>query len=212
VYSPAVREGIDAIFFDIGGVCLTNGWGAAARGAAARHFGLDAQRGDFEARHAEVVEAFERGVVSLDEYLDRAVFYRSRPFDRDAFVRFMYAQSQPDESVLGLVRELASMKTYRLAAINNESRELNRYRIDTFGLAAVFQAFFSSCYVGVSKPDPRIYAIALDVMQADPGASLFVDDREENVAAARAAGIRSIHMTDSGRLPHQLREAGVDLR
>jgi putative hydrolase of the HAD superfamily len=205
-------ERIDAIFFDIGGVCLTNGWGAAARAAAARHFALDADRGEFEARHAAAVAAFECGALPLDEYLDRVVFYRSRPFDRDAFVRFMYAQSRPHESVLGLVRSLASTRTYRLAAINNESRELNRYRIDTFGLAAVFQAFFSSCYVGVSKPDPRIYAIALDVMQASPAASLFVDDREENVAAARAAGVRSIHMTDAGRLPHELREAGIDLR
>jgi len=203
---------IDAIFFDIGGVCLTNGWGAAARAAAVGHFGLDADRAEFEARHAAAVEAFERGALPLDEYLDRVVFYRSRPFDRDAFVRFMYAQSQPHESVLGLVRNLASARAYRLAAINNESRELNRYRIDTFGLAAVFQAFFSSCYVGVSKPDPRIYAIALDVMQANPAASLFVDDREENVAAARAAGVRSIHLTDSGRLPQELREAGIDLR
>ena len=205
-------ERIDAVFFDIGGVCLTNGWGADARAAAARHFGLEADRGEVEARHAEVVEAFERGEVSLDEYLDRVVFYRSRPFERDAFVRFMYAQSRPDESVLGLVRTLASTQTYRLAAINNESRELNRYRIDTFGLAAIFRAFFSSCYVGVSKPDARIYAIALDVMQADPAASLFVDDRDENVAAARAVGMRTIHMTDAGRLPHELREAGIDLR
>jgi putative hydrolase of the HAD superfamily len=123
----------------------------------------------------------------------------------------MYAQSQPDESVLGLVRKLAAARTHRLATLNNESRELNRYRIDTFGLDTMFQAFFSSCYLGVGKPNARIFAIALDVMQADPAESLFVDDRETNVAAARALGMRAIHMTDPGRLPQALREAGVDL-
>jgi putative hydrolase of the HAD superfamily len=200
---------IDTIFFNVGGVCLTNGWGGAARAAAASHFGLDA--GELEARHAEVVDGFERGEVSLDEYLDRIVFYRPRPFGRDAFIGFMHAQSRPHESVLILVRTLAAAKRYRLATINNESRELNRYRIHTFGLNEIFQAFFSSCYLGVSKPDARIYAIALDVMQADPPASLFVDDREENVAAARAAGMRTIHVTDPAGLPQALGEAGIDV-
>lgn len=204
-------ERIDTLFFDIGGVCLTNGWGADARADAARHFGLDEDAGEFEARHAEVVEGFERGERSLDEYLDRVVFYRTRPFGRDAFIRFMYAQSQPNDPVLSLVRNLAAARVCRLATINNESRELNRYRIDTFGLDAIFQAFFSSCYLGVTKPDGRIFTIALDVMQAAPAGSAFVDDREANVAAARAVGMRAIHMTESSRLPHELREAGIVL-
>jgi putative hydrolase of the HAD superfamily len=202
---------IDTIFFDVGGVCLTNGWGAGARAAAVAHFGIDTDAGEFEARHDEVVESFERGERSLDAYLDRVVFYRSRPFRRDAFIDFMYAQSRPHESVLTLARNLAAAATYRLATINNESRELNRYRIKTFGLDGIFQAFFSSCYVGVIKPDPRIYAIALDVMQVDPAASLFVDDREENVTAARTAGMRTIHSTDPAGLGRALREAGIDV-
>lgn len=45
---------------------------------------------------------------------------------------------------------------------------------NTFGLGTLFSAFFSSCYLGVRKPDPRIYQIALDVMQADPAASVSV--------------------------------------
>jgi putative hydrolase of the HAD superfamily len=201
---------IETAFFDIGGVCLTNGWDAEARTAAKRKFGLADEAGDIEARHAAVVDAFERGELSLDEYLDRVVFYRSRPFGRDAFIEFMYAQSRPNDPVLALVRNLAAAGVCRLATINNESRALNRYRIETFGLAGIFEAFFSSCYLGVSKPDPRIYAIALDVMQTDPAKSVFVDDRQANVAAAGAAGMRTIHMTDSGRLPRALLEAGVD--
>ncbi len=100
---------------------------------------------------------------------------------------------------------------YRLATINNESRELNRYRIDTFGLGKMFSAFFSSCYLGVRKPDARIYEIALDVMQAEPAASLFVDDREENVAGARAVGLRALHAPEPGRLVEYLRDAGVTI-
>ena len=202
---------INTIFFDVGGVCLTNGWDSRARAAARSHFGIEPDAGELEARHAQVVDAFERGTLSLDEYLDRVVFYRSRTFEPAAFMRFMYAQSRPHESVLSLARSLAGARTCRLATINNESRELNRHRIDTFGLEKIFQAFFSSCYLGVAKPDPRIYAIALDVMQADPQASLFVDDRQENVTAARAAGMQTIHLKVPGELSQALRAAGVDV-
>jgi len=85
-----------------------------------------------------------------------------------------------------------------MATINNESRELNRYRIDTFGLSTMVSAFFSSC-------------IVLDVMRADRAASLFVDDREENVAGARAVGLHALHAPEPGRLVECLHGAGVNI-
>lgn len=197
------------IFFDLGGVCLTNGWDTGARRSAAAHFSLDFK--EMEERHQTLEDAFERGERSLDTYLDRVIFHRRRAFSRDAVVEFMLAQSQPHASVLGLIRRLASARSYRLATINNESRELNRHRIDTFRLHEIFGAFFSSCYVGVRKPEARIYEIALDVMQADPATSVFVDDREENVEGARTLGMRTLHVTDVRNLATQLLCAGIEV-
>jgi putative hydrolase of the HAD superfamily len=113
--------------------------------------------------------------------------------------------------VLGLLRNMASAGAYTVATINNESREMNRYRIQTFALRGIFTAFFTSCYVGVPKPAPRIYEIALDVMHVDPAASLFVDDRAENVESARALGIQTVQVTDPRMLSAQLLDAGVQL-
>ncbi|MBP7778848.1 MAG: HAD family phosphatase [Acidobacteria bacterium] len=200
---------IDILFFDVGGVCLTNGWDADARRAASRHFSLDFE--DVEARHHTLAEAFERGDCGLEAYLAEVVFHRARPFTREAVIAFMQAQSRPHPSSLSLIRRLASENLYRLAAINNESRELNRYRIDAFGLGTIFSAFFSSCYLGVLKPDPRIYQLALEVMHAAPSRCLFIDDREENVAGAQAVGMRAIHVSGPGRLAAALRAAGTTL-
>ena len=136
---------IITIFFDVGGVCLTNGWDTGARRSAARHFSLDPE--ELERRHQARADALERGQLSLDAYLDDVIFRRRRSFSRDAFTSFMQAQSQPHPSVLSLIRHLASGGSYKLATINNESRELNRYRIDTFRLRDIFSAFFSSCYL-----------------------------------------------------------------
>lgn len=201
--------GLNTLFFDIGGVCLTNGWDSNARLAAASHFALDVD--ETEHRHHTLADGFERGELSLDSYLDHVVFFRPRTFSRDAFVAFMQSRSQPHSASLSVIGRLASGGRYTLATINNESRELNRYRIETFGLAQMFSAFFSSCYLGVRKPDARIYEIALDVMQADRKAALFVDDREENVAGAQAVGLRALHAPEPRRLAEYLQEAGVTI-
>lgn len=200
---------VGMIFWDVGGVCLTNGWDTRARRSAAAHFSLDFEQ--MEERHQALEDAFERGERSLDTYLDQVIFHRRRAFARTVFIEFMQEQSRPHASVLSLARRLASAGSYRLATINNESRELNRHRIDTFRLHEIFGAFFSSCYVGVRKPDARIYEIALDVMHADPATSVFVDDREENVEGARTLGMRTIHVTDVRNLATQLLCAGVEV-
>lgn len=200
---------LDTLFFDIGGVCLTNGWDTDARLAAAAHFVLDVE--ETEDRHQARADGFERGQLSLDAYLDHVVFHRDRTFSRDAFIAFMRSRSEPHSASLSVIGRLASDRLYRLATINNESREVNRYRIETFGLGQIFSEFFSSCYLGVRKPDARIYKIALEVMQADREASLFVDDREENVAGAEAVGLRALHAPEPGRLVEYLRDAGVEI-
>ena len=141
---------LDTLFFNVGGVCLTNGWDTDARLAAASHFVLDVE--ETEDRHQALAEGFECGELSLDAYLDHVVFHRERTFSRDAFIAFMRSRSQPHSASLSVIARLASDGRYRLATINNESREMNRYRIDTFGLGQIFSAFFSSCYLGVRKP------------------------------------------------------------
>lgn len=55
-----------------------------------------------------------------------------------------------------------------------------------------FDAVIVSCEVGCSKPDPAIYALTLSRLGAEPAGTLFVDDREENVSAARALGMQAL--------------------
>ena len=74
---------ITTLFWDVGGVLLTNGWDRAARRRAAEQFHLDWE--EFEDRHDLVVTDFEKGRLTLDEYLQRTVFYRSRSFSQDDF-------------------------------------------------------------------------------------------------------------------------------
>lgn len=178
---------VSVVFFDVGGVLGTNGWDRAARGGACARFDLDPV--EFEDRHEFVADAFETGQLDLGEYLRRTVFYRDRPFTPDAFVEQMKAQSQPFPDMLAVVADLAAAGRCVLATLNNESRELNEFRIDRFGLRRWFHLFLSSCYVGERKPDERLFRLALDVTQTPASRALFVDDRELNRECARGLGL-----------------------
>ncbi len=195
------------LFFDIGGVLGTNGWSTAQRAAAIERFGLDAA--EFEQQHRDAVGTFEQGRMTLDEYLDATVFYQRRDFGRKAFIDFMLAESRPDEATVALARRLAATGRYRLMTLNNESLELNLHRIARFGLCDIFEAFFTSCWIGVAKPSRRIYEVALGISQAPPSRAVFIDDRSPNLMPAQALGMQTVHFTTGDGLVGQLAALGV---
>jgi putative hydrolase of the HAD superfamily len=198
----------DAILFDVGGVLLTNGWDHGERAAAVAHFGLD--KAALEARHAEVMDAWERGEINLNQYLDAAVFYEPRTFSRSEFFSFMLAQSQKlPHGALHILAELAASKACLVGALNNEARETNDFRFAHFGLRRYFKVAFSSCYVGLRKPEPAIYLRALDILGCLPERVLFIDDRQENVDGGSAAGMKAIQFTGADALRAALEELGV---
>ncbi len=199
--------GVSAIFCDVGGVVLTNGWDGPARTRAMEAFQLD--RNEFERRHHTVVTDLEEGRLGLEEYLRRTVFYERRRFTREQFRDFMFAQSRPYEDALAIIAALARTKQLLIATLNNESAELNRYRIERYRLRDYFDVFFSSCYVRARKPDERIYRFALDITQRDGSECLFVDDRPENIDGAKRAGISAILYRGAGQLKEELRRRGL---
>ena len=199
------RPPIHALFWDIGGVLLSNGWDRDQRRVVVTQFGLD--QGDFQERHKLIVPELEMGRLTLDDYLDQTVFMHPQPFDKPAFVAAMEAQSVPNEEALALLRSLTG--GHRMYALNNESRELNAYRRRAFGLDDALLAFFTSCYLGLSKPGPAIYRLALDLAGVPPTQALMIDDRLQNVEAARSVGMQAIHFQDAGQLKGELERLGV---
>jgi putative hydrolase of the HAD superfamily len=200
--------GIRHIFFDIGGVLGTNGWDREQRERAVERFNLDAH--DFQCRHEEIVGAWEEGRISIDEYLDIAIFHEPRAFSRDEFVEFMRSQSVPDTKTVDLARELTRQPGYTLMTLNNESDELNRYRIGKFRISEIFEAFLSSCWLGARKPTQKFYERGMGIAQADPGTSLFIDDRPQNLAPAKKLGMQVILFTSAAQLRSDL-ERVLDL-
>lgn len=198
---------IRALFWDVGGVLLTNAWDHEERDLAVEKFLLS--KTEFEERHKELVPKFEEGRLTLDDYLDRVVFCQARSFSREEFKQFMFSSSKPKAQTLELARVLSGK--YFMATINNESRELNEYRIRSFGLADSFDVFVSSCYVGLRKPDERIYKLAVDLTQHTPQECCFIDDRPANIDTAIKVGFATVLMKDPQQLRRDLQALGVEV-
>jgi putative hydrolase of the HAD superfamily len=199
---------ISAVFCDVGGVLLTNGLDHGERTRLVEKFGLDAR--DFEDRHQMLSAGMDAGQLDFDQYLDRTIFYRPRPFRKQEVRDFIYAQSEALPDSLAIIERLAQADNVLLATLNNESRELNLHRIEKFGLRRYFSVFFSSCYLGVSKPHPQIYQLALDLSQRQPEECVFIDDRSLNLECARRMGLHTIQFLNAEQLENDLRTLGVE--
>ena len=200
---------ITTLFWDIGGVILTNGWDTRARREAAETFHLDWE--EFQDRHDLSFPAFDSGNISLNEYLDRTLFYRPRGFSREEFTAFMFAQSKEYPESRAVLDAAARTGRYFIGAVNNEPLELNEYRIEAFRLRRDFQVFFSSCYLHARKPEEMIFRIALEVTQRPAPECVFIDDRPLNLENPRRLGMKTIHYQSAAQLRQELQTYGVEV-
>ena len=200
---------ITCVFLDIGGVLLTNGWDHHARKRAATNFKLD--WAETEDRHHLTFETYEEGKLTLEEYLGRVVFYQKRPFTPAQFRRFMLAQSKPHPEMIELVALLKVRYGLKIAVVSNEGRELNAYRIRKFKLDRIADAFISSCFVHVRKPDADIFRLALDIAQVSARQVVYIDNTPMFVEIAEGLGIRSILHTDYMSTRAKLASFGLEM-
>jgi putative hydrolase of the HAD superfamily len=214
VGTKAIQRGIwltkiTTLFWDIGGVVLTNGWDRGARREAASVFQLDWE--EFQDRHELSFPAFDSGHITMDEYLDRTLFYRPRQFSREEFTAFMFAQSREFPESRAILDQVARSNKYLIGSINNEPLELNQYRIETFDLRRDFLVFFSSCYVRSRKPEEMIFRIALEVTQRPAEQCVFIDDRSLNLESPRRLGLNVIHYQNAQQLRVDLQKYDVEV-
>jgi len=198
---------ITCLFLDVGDVLLTDGWDHHDRKRAATNFKLE--RTEIEERHRLAFETYEEGKLTLEEYLDRVVFYQKRPFTRAQFRRFMFAQSKPFPKMIELVAQLKVRHGLKTVVVNNEARELNAYRVRKFKLARFVDFFISSCFVHVRKPDGDIFRLALDIAQVPAQQVVYIENTQMFVQVAESLGIRNILHTDYATTRAKLASFGL---
>jgi putative hydrolase of the HAD superfamily len=185
-----MKQGIRFLFVDIGGVLLSDGWAYSSRKLAAKKFDLNPE--ELERRHNQAFDTYESGKLTIEEYLNRVVFYEKRKFNRAQFQKFMFDQSKPYPQMIELIQQLKIKYGLKIVVLSNEARELNEYRIRKFKLDEFVDFFISSCYVHLRKPDTDIFRLALDISQATTQKVVYIENTPMFVKIAEGLGIRCI--------------------
>lgn len=186
---------IKVLFVDVGGVLLTNGWDTELRNQVAQHFAIDPQ--EMQQRHEMIFEDFECGRCRFDEYLHHVIFYKTRSFSQEEFKNYVYESSKPYPKSIERIKKLKARHQAKLVLLSNEGREIAEFRFNKFNFHSFTDFFIVSSFVGVRKPDPRIYRLALDVCQENPKNVLYVDDREKYFSSAKSFGLRTARLLSS---------------
>ena len=203
------KKKVNTLFLDIGGVILTNGWDRNARHKAVEKFKLDED--ELNERHHLTFDTYESGKLSLDEYLNRVIFYEKRKFSRAKFKDFMFGQSRLLPDMLDFLKKLKKKNNLKVTAVSNEGRELTEYRIKEFKLFELFDAFVASSFIHLRKPDSDIYKYALDISQVSASNVAYLDDRHMFVEVAGTLGIKGIHHTGYESSKKELKKLGLSL-
>jgi 2-haloacid dehalogenase len=200
-----MAEMIDTVVFDLGGVLID--WDPryvlTADGVASADELMLALDIDGAQRELDLGTPVARVHATWrDTYADRVDVV-------DRYFRDWHSTiGGPFDDVVSILRELRD-EPVRLYALSNFSGELFRQASPRFDFLAWFDGLVISGDEGVIKPDPRIYRLLLERYGLEPARMVFIDDRPENVDAARAAGLVGIDFVSAPRLRRDLIELGV---
>jgi putative hydrolase of the HAD superfamily len=207
------KVSIRTIFWDVGGVLLTNGWDIDQRARVLQRLGVDLEA--YEEAHERANYYWERGIISAEDFFSQTVLKPNAKLDLtfDILWPQVCAESKVlHPECLDMLAELKQMGHYRIATLNNESRELNEYRLDAFKLRSLFDYFICSGYVHEMKPMPGIYKSAIDISGFCAETALLIDDKQENCEAASALRMQTIFFESPSQLCAAFKNFGINLQ
>jgi putative hydrolase of the HAD superfamily len=199
-----MASSIKALFLDVGGVLMTNGWDRNLRRRVAEIFSIEEE--EMAERHALVFDTFETGKLNFDEYLKRVIFYKKRNFTIGDVKKFAFEAVRPFTEMIAYVQELKKKYKLKIGVISNEGRELAEDRIQRFNLSEFVDFFIISSFVHFRKPDADIYRLALDVAQVKATEVIYIDDRALLITIAKDLGIFGIQYTSFENIKKNIEE------
>lgn len=186
--------GIHAVIWDFGGVLLrTEDYGP--RRALAQRYGMTLGEIEDFVYSGESGDRAQRGEISVEQHWENQ---RARlglsPTEFQAFREQFWGGDRLDTDLVAYIRRLRS--DFKTGLLSNAFSDLRRLVVETWKFADAFDEMIISAEVGLVKPDPRIYQLALDRLGVAAEAAVFIDDFSRNVEAARAVKLNAIYFKD----------------
>lgn len=195
---------IKGVVFDVGGVLLRTHDQSGRRTWETR-LGLKAGSLAGLVFDSKLGRKAQLGQASLEEVWTWVADHLGlSPEELAALKRDFWAGDRLDRELCDYIRGLRSR--FRTGMLSNNWARDGRTMAQKLGIANCFDIFVTSAEVGVMKPNPRIYYVALERLGVSPPQAIFVDDFIENVEAACRLGMQGVHFADPDRARGQLEE------
>lgn len=186
---------IRAVIFDVGGV-LIRARDTAKRAKWEQRLGL--AKGDLPVLvfESEMSELATYGEATADDvWRDIADRFDLTDEEMARLKEEFWAADRLDQELVGFLRDLRPR--YKTGILSNAWPQARRWLTEDYGLDGVVDVMVFSAEERLAKPDPRFYKIVTDRLGVRPDESVFVDDSEKNVRAARRLGMKAIRFRDT---------------
>jgi epoxide hydrolase-like predicted phosphatase len=195
---------IKGVIFDVGGVLLRTHDQSSRRKWEAR-LGLKPGELAYLVFDSELGRQAQLGQATLEEVWAWVGTYLGLSGEQlTSLKRDFWSGDRLDQELCDYIGGLRPR--YRTGMLSNNWASDGRAMAQELGIADCFDVFVTSAEIGVMKPDPRIYQVALDRLRMSPPEGIFVDDFVENVEAARRLGMRAVHFSNPTQARDQLGE------
>jgi putative hydrolase of the HAD superfamily len=209
-----VADRIEAVISDFGGVLtspLANSFAALQEELGIpRHSLREALARIAEREGAHPLFELECGRVSEPDFLARLAEQLSVDLGRDVhmheFTERYWARLYPNAPMIAFLAEVRRTG-YRTALLTNNVREWEHRWRRMFPVDELFEVVVDSAFVGMRKPDPRIYTLTLERLGVEPSQAVFIDDMEVNCVAAREVGMVAVQFHDAEQAIAEVRAA-----
>jgi epoxide hydrolase-like predicted phosphatase len=193
---------IRAVFFDFGGVIARTEY-QAPREQLAERLGLEYDDLDRIVFNSETGHQASIGTITAQQHWESVMKRLKRPYEEIASIRNeFFAGDIIDREILAFLRSLRG--TYITGLISNAWSDLRDYMTREKMIDA-FDHIIISAEVGVTKPEAKIFQIALDKAGVSPNEAVFVDDFYVNIEGCERVGIKGIHFKDAQSALSQLK-------
>ena len=209
---PGYKTDIKAVFFDLGKVLLQFDHNDIVRRLLSRT-SLEGGRAEglfrflFDSKEG-LCNRYDEGTISSGDFFHEIDTMFTLGMGYDEFAPLWNDIFTENTDVAGLMQQVrsAGRPVYLLSNVNELHWKFVKGR---FPALSRMDGWVLSCEVKSKKPAPAIYRAALDMAEAGPGETVFIDDLEENTAAAASCGIRGLTFRDAVTLEMELTELGL---
>ena len=193
---------IRAVFFDLGGVIVRTEY-QAPRQQLAERLGMEYEDLDRIVFDSESGHQASLGAITSLQHWEAVMDRLKRPYEEMSKIRDeFFAGDILDREILAFLRALRGK--YKTGLISNAWSDLRDYLVRE-KMDDAFDHIVISAEVGVAKPDPKIFKIALEKAGVSPNEAVFVDDFYHNIEGCEKVGMKGIHFKDTQSALQQLK-------